>query len=171
MDRKHCCTPPTARARRPAMLRELDEIRFVEKFSIDPSGCWLWESTMGYKGYGRFWYQGRMRSAHRLAYEEYVEPIPEGLTLDHLCRVRNCIAPDHLEPVTNKENLLRGFGVSAINARKQECVKGHPFSEQNTRYAIHRTKGRPPYRERMCIECKRATNRATRARKRTNGNI
>ena len=70
--------------------------------------CWLWTSTLNWDGYGQIRMQGKMRIAHRLSYETLVGPIPGGLELDHLCKVRNCVRPDHLEPVTHAENVARG---------------------------------------------------------------
>lgn len=77
---------------------------------------------------------GGPRFAHRLAYEFSKGLIPEGKTLDHLCRVRHCVNPDHLEPVSRGENVLRGVSPSAINARKTHCSKGHDYNEENTKY-------------------------------------
>lgn len=99
--------------------------RFLEKVEVDPSGCWLWTAKRNSKGYGIFWTgpktkerAGTWNRAHRVAYRLFVGPIPDGMLLDHLCRVPGCVNPDHLEPVTNRENLLRGIasrrGVEAL---------------------------------------------------------
>lgn len=94
--------------------------------------CWLWEGSLT-DGYGKFeptthiYYR-----AHRYAYEMIVGPIPEGLTLDHLCRVRHCVNPSHLEPVSIGENNLRGESIAAQNARKTICKYGHPLDADNT---------------------------------------
>ncbi len=95
--------------------------------------CWLWTAYTMPNGYGQFRYEGRMRLAHRLSYEWLIGPIPTGLQLDHLCRVRHCVNPAHLEPVTTRINLLRGEGFSAANARKTHCINGHEFTRDNTR--------------------------------------
>jgi hypothetical protein len=91
--------------------------------------CWLWTANLNNSGYGLFWVAGvdDKVPAHRIAYELLIGPIPEGLTIDHLCRVRACVRPDHLEPVTHRENMLRGK-----HARKMHCPKGHPYDVRNT---------------------------------------
>lgn len=106
--------------------------RFWSKVALDPSGCWLW-TTCKNNGYGVFHINHRQSRSHRLAYISLVGAIPEGLQLDHLCRVRNCVNPDHLEPVTRKENILRGEGFAAKNARQTHCINGHKFTPENTR--------------------------------------
>lgn len=98
-------------------------------------GCWLWIAALNGAGYGTFWPQWRTPvPAHRWAYEAIVGPIPEGLYIDHLCRVRNCVNPEHLEPVTPRENVMRGETVAAANAAKTHCDHGHAFDELNTFY-------------------------------------
>lgn len=92
--------------------------------------CWLWVGAT-VRGYGEFYFKGRQLKAHRFAYELLVGPIPEGLTIDHLCRNRSCINPSHMEPVTIQENLRRGISPSAVNARKTHCLRGHPLKGQN----------------------------------------
>lgn len=96
------------------------------------TGCLIWQGATT-EGYGRINLNGSLRLAHRVAYEAAVGPIPEGMSLDHLCRVRACINPAHLEPVTSRTNTLRGVGVTAVNARKTHCDRGHEFTEANTR--------------------------------------
>lgn len=126
--------------------------RFLEKFRVADNGCWEWTAALvNSDGYGAFYYDGnRSGRAHRYAYQHYIGPIPEGLTIDHLCRNRKCVNPDHLEAVTNKENLRRGESPTAINARKTHCIHGHEFTPENT---LWEKKGR------ACRECKRARNR------------
>jgi len=95
--------------------------------------CWLWTGALRY-GYGRFVVGGRngkVLMSHRFAYEEIKGVVPEGLQLDHLCRVRNCVNPDHLEPVTQKVNILRGESPSAKQARQTHCIHGHLLSGDN----------------------------------------
>lgn len=92
--------------------------------------CWLWTGfCIG--GYGVIGEWDKSFMAHRLAYELLIGPIPDGLVIDHLCRVRNCVNPDHLEPVTLAENIRRGE-VGRHNATKTVCPQGHEYTEVNT---------------------------------------
>jgi hypothetical protein len=89
--------------------------------------CWVWQLRVDRDGYGRT--DGRL--AHRVSYETHRGPIPEGLTIDHLCRIRACVNPGHLEAVTMAENVRRGESFAALNARKTHCPQGHPLSGPN----------------------------------------
>lgn len=89
--------------------------------------CWLWQGYIGKDGYGRLSHEGKQVTAHRFAFGK----VRAGLTLDHLCRVRHCVNPAHLEAVTNYENAMRGFGVGALHARQTHCVNGHPLTGRN----------------------------------------
>lgn len=104
-------------------------MRFWSKVEITPS-CWLWHGGTG-MGYGKLQKDGRMDLAHRVAYELFVGPIPEGLELDHLCRNHGCVNPEHLEAVTHQENTLRGIARPADNARKTHCPRGHQYSHRD----------------------------------------
>ena len=115
----------------------------------DPSGCWLWEAPNDGDGYGQMSIGGKHVRVHRFAYELLVGPIPPGLQLDHLCRVRACVNPMHLEPVTSRENSMRGDAVQARNAAKSHCVNGHEFTAANTYTAKGYRECRACARERM----------------------
>lgn len=109
-------------------------------------GCWLWTGATAATGYGMF--DGR--TAHRTSYQLTVGPIEPGLVIDHLCRVRNCVRPDHLEAVGRGENVLRGETITAANAAKTACKAGHPYDEANT-YITPRGK-------RDCRKCRAAAS-------------
>ena len=131
------------------------EQRFLEKIEKTET-CWLWKAH-AYKGYGVFSLNGKQVGAHRAAYTLFVGPIPEGLQIDHLCRVPMCVNPDHLEPVTPAENLRRSPGTWAgKNIRKTHCPSGHPLSGDNMR--------RSAADSRYCLACKREKKRAWDAR-------
>lgn len=121
--------------------------------------CWLWLGELIKRtGYGQVGREGRNYRAHRLSYELLIGPIPLGLELDHLCKVRHCVNPAHLEPVTGKVNKLRGDTFNARNAAKTHCPKGHPYDEKNT--YMH------PRGLRCCRQCANARMREkTRRRK------
>lgn len=122
--------------------------------------CWDWLGACDAAGYGRITVDGKSCYAHRVAYEALVGPIPENLTIDHRCENRKCVNPEHLVPATHRENILRGNGIAAQNARKTHCRHGHEFTEENT-YCPPRGKGR----WRQCRTCLRDRTRKYRARK------
>ena len=97
---------------------------------IAESGCWIWHGPLSHNGYGLIGtgIGTQIRRVHRVAFELYRGQIPQGYQLDHLCRVRSCANPWHCEIVTNKENVLRGIGPTAMNARKTHCKNGHLFA-------------------------------------------
>lgn len=112
------------------------EERFWLKVNKDaPNGCWEWTGYRCSNNYG-YWKQrdSKIILPHRFAYEQLVGPIPDGLVLDHLCRNPPCVNPEHLEPVTQRVNLLRGIGGSARAARVTHCPSGHPYDLLNTYY-------------------------------------
>lgn len=128
-----------------------DDDRFWAKVAKS-SGCWLWTGTKAGSGYGRFWADGQRIYAHRWAYSRFVAPIPDGYEIDHLCREPACVNPTHLEPVSHRENSLRGDSPIARNARKTHCIRGHPLIGDNLRagrYRQCRTCARDRARSRM----------------------
>lgn len=132
--------------------------RFDSKVLKRDSGCWEWSGAhFQATGYAIFnvpsdrdgrW---RPRTAHRVSYELYVGPIPDGLFIDHLCRNHGCVNPEHLEPVTPQDNVLRGEAPCAISVRENRCAKGHEFTPANT-YLRRRANGKT---KRECRECAR----------------
>lgn len=124
------------------------ERRLTERCEVSDAGCWLWQGPLMPNGYGQINRTGKLWLIHRLAYTLMVGEIPAGLQIDHLCRVRNCINPDHLEPVTQAENLRRQ-GAAVV-----ECPQGHLYSEENT----YRSPSAATCRR--CRICARIRNRA-----------
>jgi len=105
------------------------EHRLDTKIDVEANtGCWLWNAATDKQGYGTYHHERRMVVAHRVVYEALVGPIPEGMEIDHLCRVVSCVNPDHLEPVTHAENMGRGANTGR---RKTHCVNGHEFTGDN----------------------------------------
>lgn len=127
---------------------------FWKSIEVTESGCWVKKTHTNIGGYTSFKVGDRPKMAHRHAYEVLIGPIPDGLQLDHLCRNPACVNPNHLEPVTSRENLLRSNGWGGVNARKTHCHKGHEFTPENT--LIGRD-GR-----RVCRACKRERKREER---------
>lgn len=109
---------------------------FLSHHRVDPdTGCWIWTGSPNRTGYGQFSIMENGKRlgtvAHRVVFEHFKHKIPDGLVLDHLCRVRMCVNPDHLEPVTNRENILRGVGESIARHFAVECLAGHPLEGDN----------------------------------------
>ena len=123
---------------------------------VDASGdCWVWTGYTDRDGYGAGRLRGNTEMAHRAVWEELVGPIPDGLTIDHLCRNKACVNPDHLEPVTVGENRRRGVNVLVQRMlRKTHCPAGHPYSPENT-YTP------PGTVKRQCRTCDRLRQRKT----------
>lgn len=101
--------------------------RVMDKVQRTADGCW--QVKPGPNGYGVLGVEGRTLYAHRYVYERLVGPIPAGLVIDHLCRNRACCNPEHLEPVTQRENCLRG---ARAGSRVPECKRGHAYDDENT---------------------------------------
>ncbi len=147
----------------PRFWAKVDRNGPVPEYRPDLGPCWIWTAARHGAGYGIWRTEtGKTERAHRATFIRLVGPVPEGLELDHLCRVRGCCNPQHLEPVTSTENTRRGRGSEASKAHYAaitHCVHGHPFDADNTyRY------NRQGYWRRECRECGRRKCRARRAR-------
>lgn len=131
------------------------------------TGCWLWLAATGKRGYGVVIYNDWMCQAHRVVYAVMREKIDEGLTLDHLCRTPNCVNPDHMEPVSRRENTLRGTLGIVRKAIHTHCKRGHELTPENTMLLRKGTarQCRTCSRVRMDVNCKafRARKKAEKA--------
>ncbi len=125
-----------------------------DRVRVDADGCWRWQLSLDRDGYGAGCFNKRKGRSHRLSYEAFVGPIPDGLHIDHLCRVRDCANPAHLEPVTNAENIRRGVPGSKP---KTHCKRGHSFAEHGRKTANGMN---------QCCECDRLRARAAYERNR-----
>lgn len=135
-----------------------DTARFWSKVSgQDPLGCWLWAGEKNSDGYGQIRIAGKTLKAHRVAWELMRGPIPSGLQLDHLCRVRSCVNPEHLEPVTQLVNVRRG-----ARTMDEACTKGHSRTVEST--GFEKKTGR-----RYCKICRGAYFKRWKAMKQAHG--
>jgi hypothetical protein len=130
--------------------------RIRSSVEVDANGCWVWQKSLSPEGYGRIFTGSRTRGdrrpslSHRVAYETFVGPVPDGLELDHLCRVRACCNPEHLEAVTREVNMARAVGIpSMLNRGKTHCPAGHEYTPENTYRA-------PGSGKRYCLACRAA---------------
>ena len=148
--------------------------RFNEKFVVnEETGCWEWTASFNAGGYGQFWLKGKMRRAHRVAWVLYKGFIPDGLHMDHLCHTwavaagtcdggpscphRACVNPEHLEPVTQQENIQRG-GAGKYLTEKTHCPQGHAYVGDNLYVDLSG--------KRQCRTCRRDHSRLRMRRKR-----
>lgn len=134
--------------------RELQDpaLRFFDKILVADGGCWPWGGALDEAGYGHFYCgNGKHARTHRFAYELLIGPIPDGLVIDHLCRVRHCVNPDHLEPVTGEENSRRQIRTRPPRKLVTHCIRGHAYTPENT--LVRQKAGR---RVRECLTCVRA---------------
>lgn len=135
--------------------------RFWSKVELGPTPedrpdlgpCWIWTRALNSRGYGQWAVDGVSKSVHRIVHEVFIGPIPDGLTIDHLCRVTNCANPHHVEAVTSAENNRRK-PASLVT----QCPEGHPYDEANTIVSSHGT--------RSCRECNNARQRVPEGQRR-----
>ncbi len=143
----------------PSDISDDVKARFWAKVDArSPDECWPWRSTHTEKGYARISWQRKNYFAHRLAYELTHGPISADMVIDHICRNRGCVNPAHLEPVTIKQNTLRGVGITATYAASDTCPKGHPRVLSNIP-ENSKQKG-----QRACRACHNERNRQRRKR-------
>ena len=149
------------------LLTSALDMRFLMTKVIKlPNGCWHWVYGVNTGGYGAIKHEGKNVLAHRASYELSKGPIPEGLDLDHLCRNRACINPDHLEAVPPVVNVMRGFGVGVLNLQKTHCIRGHELTAENI--YPPRTRSNPNYR--ICRLCNNINQQGYRDRKKAKRN-
>lgn len=111
--------------------------RLMARVVKTESGCWIWTGSTSHKGYGKIGIKKptpKTLATHVVTYTHYVGPVPKGLELDHKCKTPLCCNPDHLEPVTHKENVNRGSSPGAVIGRTGYCRRGHEMSEDNWYY-------------------------------------
>ena len=138
------CPEPTTEADR--FWLKVDKHGPLPDYAPQLGPCWLWTASLTAHGYSQFWDGQTVALAHRWVYEQAHGSIPDGLELDHLCRVPSCVNHEHLEPVTHHENILSGEG--GLHQRiKTHCPDGHPYDDENT--YLH------PRGSRVCRECNR----------------
>lgn len=159
------------RTRGPAYVPSLDEPRLTQQHErikalmrfnsgytpVPESGCWIWNGSDKNHGYCRFRVNGKLMMVHRFSYELFNGKIQDGLSIDHLCRVRCCVNPIHLEAVAHRTNVLRGISPMSQNAAKKFCINGHELIGNN----LYRVSSR---RERSCKICHRALYQANKER-------
>ncbi len=139
-----------------------DIIRFIKYLKITDNGCWEWQGAIDKDGYG-FFTIGKLMRAHRASYLLFKGELTKGLQIDHLCRNRPCVNPNHLEEVTAKTNTLRSpITTASINTKKTHCINGHSYSGDNLQ--IIKTTG-----ERRCRTCVNTIKRRNRARRKALG--
>lgn len=139
---------PARGSSRPAHVRVLERIKYQDD-------CWVYGGWGSLSGYGRVTLgdsdkPGVATNAHRAVYEALVGPVPDGFELDHLCRNRRCVNPDHLEPISHAENVKRGYW------GKNHCKHGHAYDEVNTRWYVEPRGGK---KVRVCRQCERIRHR------------
>jgi hypothetical protein len=153
MNPKRAVVSAWAYPQTPMYDRSVIEKRFEDKYVPEPNtGCWLWTGTTAGYGYGSLRISpARMWPAHRVSYLLHKGHMQEGLVIDHLCRNRGCVNPEHLELVTHAVNILRGVGAGANFERRTHCGRGHLLSEDNVAKNL-------ADKRRRCLICRRAAD-------------
>ena len=128
----------------------------VQRKVVKQGDCWIYTGKIDPQGYGGYVWTGEYYITHRIAYQSLVGDIADGLEIDHLCRVRACCNPSHLEAVPHQVNLMRGETIAARNASATHCPRGHEYTEANTYIS--------PRGARDCRDCRRRRRREYRAR-------
>lgn len=151
---------------RPTRTRAQVIDHLAENFEVDDNGCWVWTGRLQSEGYAAMtWKQDgiyHIPGGHRVVLHAIGQPVPRDKVVDHLCRNRACINPDHLEVVVQRENILRSpIAPGALNAAKTHCANNHPYSEENT-YVYTFKRGRKTT-VRVCRTCRRASRERRRA--------
>lgn len=129
--------------------------RIAARILVDDNGCWIWQGGLTKNGYGTIGFDRKKFYVHRASYTAHVGEIPAGLDLDHLCRVRSCCNPEHLEPVTRSENLRRSPLVGRTGSSPTHCKRGHEFTPENTRPVWYVRVDGSRGATRACIACRR----------------
>ena len=129
------------------MLKKTLLHSFVSFIRSNEAGCWEWIGRIDVGGYGQISVGKNMQQAHRVAYRLFGGKLQKGMVLDHLCRNRKCVNPRHLEQVTQRENVLRGEGAPAVNAKKEFCKNGHALVFENLYFHGNR---------RVCKACQKS---------------
>ena len=163
IDQRVLCSPHAYTTPGIEVSAAFERERFMKKVDVAPGGCWLWNAATQPNGYGRYYSEGKVVFAHRWSYEHFAGPIPDGLVIDHVCRVRRCVNPDHLEPVTNQVNVLRGEGWAPANKAKIRCPGGHLYDVANTYVDAAG--------QRHCRACRRIREAARRARRKAAADV
>lgn len=129
-------------------------------------GCWLWQGALDGKGYGQMMWDGKPGRTHRWAYEHFVGPIPEGMTIDHMCGVPRCVRPDHLRAVTLQQNILAHH-----REQTQTCRQGHDTTFPGSTVTRKKSDRKSGVRfVRKCVECERLSAERRRVRERASRN-
>lgn len=156
----------SSRGRRRTRSEVIDHL--AANFVVDESGCWFWMGGLTNEGYGRMSWQHEngvnVPGAHRVVMHAIGQRVPRELVIDHLCRNRHCVNPDHLEAVAQRENVLRSpIAQGALNAGKTHCPSGHPYSPENTYTYVMK----PPRSctTRVCRTCQKAYSDRLRAKR------